>query len=1152
MSGFCHLHLHSEYSLLDGACRIDRIPLAAKEAGHTAVALTDHGVMYGAVAFYKACKKHGVKPIIGCEVYVAENSRFEKDRVVGGYNHLVLLVKNETGYKNLIAMVSKSFTEGFYSKPRVDEELLSRYSEGLICLTGCIGGKIPSLILSGDTEAAERTAIKYRRIFGEDNFYLEIQNHGLPEEISVLRGLSAISGKCSIPMVATNDVHYLKKKDARCQNILLCIQTGTTVDDGNRLSFETDEFYYKSTDEMEKLFSSYEGAIENTERIAENCNFDFTFGNITLPKFVCPTGEAPFAMLERLAREGLAEKHSSGEIRFDEEYSEGDYLERLEYELSVIVSMGYEEYFLIVRDFVSFAKSRDIAVGPGRGSGAGSLVAYLVGITDIDSLRYDLIFESFLNPERVSMPDFDIDFADNRREEVIAYVKERYGDDRVAQIITFGTMSARAVVRDVGRALGMSYSAVDEVAKMIPREGNVLLCDALSEPSLKKRVEEDSSVRDLFEISLGLEGMPRHASTHAAGVVITEEPVESYVPISAAGGNVVTQFDMDTIAELGLLKFDFLGIRYLTVIAEAEKLIRKCEPEFSAQKIPYDDSATYRLISKGNTEGVFQLNSAGMRQKLTQMRPECFDDIIAAIALYRPGPMKAGAVDAYIENKQDKSRIEYDADLLRPILEPTYGCLVYQEQVARIFREVAGYSFGRADSVRRAIKKKKADVIAGEKENFIKGAASHGIPKDRAEKIFSDIEGFSGYAFNKSHATAYAVTAYRTAYLKTHYKREYYSALMTAEMGYQTKLTEYVSECRKSGIAIFPPDVNRSFSYFVSDGDGVRFPLCAVATVGRSLADAIAHERETSGEYSSFENFIERTADTELNRRQLEMLIKSGAFDCFKNTRSSLLACVDNAMASRDRSFGKLDGQVDIFSVLTDESALRFAIPTLEELPLKQKLRFEKESMGLCLGGSILDGYKRGISKMGAVPIHHITGVLQGDENGIEDKSKVTVCAMITKRSDKKTKNGDLMSFVTLDDGDGEIELAVFPKLFSKCAYFLNADRVIAAVCTVSLRDDSVTLLAERIDEIPEDPAVTDDDTDEDLRTLYLKIDDIKSEKYRKVHRELEGRAGTVKVVFYCESKGKYYREAGLAVRITNSLTEALDAVLGEGNWVLK
>ncbi|MBO7250372.1 MAG: DNA polymerase III subunit alpha, partial [Clostridia bacterium] len=802
MADVVHLHLHSEYSLLDGACRISEIPKKAAECGHTAVALTDHGVMYGAVAFFDACKKYGVKPIIGCEVYVAPTSRHEKDVKLGRPHHLVLLCKNETGYKNLIQLVSKGYTEGFYSKPRVDKELLRAHAEGLVALSACLAGEIPSLLVSGDYEGALKVAREYSDIFGKENFYIEIQNHGLPEQIQILDTLARLAKDTGLGLVATNDTHYLNREDAHTQAILMFIQTNNVITEGRPVGFETDEFYYKSTEEMERIFGKYEGAIENSKRIADMCNFEFSFDIPKLPRFKTPNGEKAGDYLRYMAECGFEKKLNAGIISFSQ-HPESEYRERLEYELSTIESMGFSDYFLIVADYVNYARSQNIPVGPGRGSGAGSLVAYLTGITDVDPIVFELLFERFLNPERVSMPDIDIDFCYNRREEVIDYMYRKYGADHVTQIAAFGTLAARAAVRDVGRAMGMSYADVDVVAKAIPKDLGVTLEKAMKTAELKALYESSDEYKTLLDTAAKVEGMPRNITIHAAGLVVTDQAVFDSVPLAQSNGTTVTQFDMDIIGKLGLLKFDFLGLRYLTIIDDACKAVAKRIPDFDITKVPLDDKATYELISAGNTLGLFQLESAGMRQVLTELKPDRFEDIIAAIALYRPGPMDS--IPKYIESRHNPDKTEYFLPQLKPILESTYGCTVYQEQVMSIFREIAGYSYGHADIVRRAMAKKKADVLSAERDGFVEGAAKNGISRADAEKLFEDMSSFANYAFNKSHAAAYAVISFRTAYLKAHYPAEYMSALLTSVLGNLPKLAEYINECSKFGISVQAP-----------------------------------------------------------------------------------------------------------------------------------------------------------------------------------------------------------------------------------------------------------------------------------------------------------------------------------------------------------
>ena len=1051
MNGFVHLHLHSEYSLLDGACRIADIPTRVKECGQEAVAITDHGVMYGAVAFWEACRREGIKPIIGCEVYVAPDSRFNKTNAGEGYaDHLVLLCENMTGYRNLIEMVSRSFTEGFYNRPRVDEELLRRHSEGLIALSACIGGRIPKLIAKGDFAGAEACARRYADLFGKDRFYIEIQDHGLADERAVMPSLVKLAETCDLPLVATNDCHYLRRKDAETQAILMCIQTNTTVDAGRPAAFATDEFYLKDTNEMEMIFRAHPEAIRNTARIAERCNLDFDFSTTYLPKFPCPAGESAEEHLRKLAFAGLENRIASGHIVFDTHTRE-DYAARMEYELSVINEMGYADYFLIVQDYVAFAKSRDIPVGPGRGSGAGSLCAFALGITDVDSIRFDLLFERFLNPERVSMPDIDIDFCYNRRDEVIDYVTQKYGADHVSQIITFGTLAARAAIRDVGRALGMSYQDVDAVARAVPQELNITISMALKLPELKHQYEASEDVRRLVDTAMALEGMPRNISIHAAGVVITDRPISDYVPLSMSNGTVVTQFDMDTIAKLGLLKFDFLALRYLTIIHDAERQIVESEPDFDIEKIPLDDAATYRLISSGKTGGVFQLESGGMKQMLSNLCPERIDDIIAAIALYRPGPMDS--IPRFIECRHNPAKVTYDIPQLEPILKSTYGCVVYQEQVMRIFREIAGYTFGHADIVRRAMSKKKASVLLAERESFINGAKERGIDPDAAAKLFADLESFANYAFNKSHAAAYAMISYRTAYLKCHYPHAYFSALLTSVLGNQTKVAEYIAECAARGIRVLPPDINESRMVFSVCGKDIRFGLLAVKNVGKSFLDAIFRER-AHGAFASFEDFVDRMPAGELNKRMVESLLKAGTFDTLGVYRSRLLRVYESMLErAAEKGRNNLDGQLDMFSMMmgaSPEAAPKCEYPDIPEFGIREKLLMEKEATGMYFSGQMLDEYSRHVEELSPVPIAEYVS----DESDVVDKARATVAGIVTSVTLKNTRNGDRMAFFTLEDRAAEIECVAFARQYNEHGHLIRTDNALCVSGTVSLRED--------------------------------------------------------------------------------------------------
>jgi DNA polymerase-3 subunit alpha len=1212
MSEFVHLHLHSEYSLLDGACRITDIPKRVKECGHDACAITDHGVMYGAVAFYNACKKEGIKPIIGCEVYLARRTRFDKSHGEDNSSfHLVLLVKNEIGYKNLIYIVTKSFTEGFYSKPRVDMELLEAHHEGLVALSACLAGAVPRAIESGDFVTAREHALKMKGLFGDD-YYLEIQDHGLEEQKRVNSGIVKLSRELSIPLVATNDAHYLRRKDADSQAILMCIQTNNQITEGRPIGFETDEFYYKTTEEMRKLFGHLDGEelgspLANTVKIADKCNFDFDFSKIFLPTFRPDDGSDPDIYIRRLSEAGLERRLAAGQITYTETHPESEYRERLEYELSVIIRMGYSEYFLIVQDFVGYAKSAGIPVGPGRGSGAGSLIAFLLGITDIDPLRFGLIFERFLNPERISMPDFDIDFCYNRRDEVIEYVRNKYGSSHVAQIITFGTMAARAAVRDVGRALGMSYADTDAVAKCIPRELDITLETALeTSKDLRDMYESDEQVKRLLDTAKALEGMPRHSSTHAAGVVITDRPVYEYIPLSMNGDLLVTQFDMDTVAKLGLLKFDFLALRYLTIISDTERQIREYIPEFSVDRLPLDDAETYALISSGATEGVFQLESGGMRQMLTGLRPDCIEDIIAAISLYRPGPMDS--IPKYIENRRDRTKIKYSTPLLAPILDVTYGCMVYQEQVMQVCRNIAGYSLAHADLVRKIMAKKMPSEMEKERSAFIEGAVANNISSEVANQLFDEMTSFASYAFNKSHAAAYAVLAYRTAYLKCHYPCEYMAALMTSVIGNASKTAEYISECAHYKIRILPPDINESTSYFralESQGNKyIRFGLLALKNLGEGFVNRIIAERRY-GKFNSFEDFIERMYSNDMNKRQVEALIKSGAFDNLGVYRSKLLLAYEKIIDfKQEKSRTNIAGQLDLFSQseLLDKPE-GFQYPDVPDLSFREKLRLEKESSGIYFSGHMLEDYSKHIEQIAPVAINEILLAFSEDTDvnqSFRDKETVVICGIVNRRQLKMTKKGEQMAFLTVEDNFAEIEVIVFPKILDKYAHLFTDEAALCIVGQLTLRDDetpkllaqSVIMLVENsrfsqmIDVpkmvVPQIPKRTQTSTqikastektassevknsipnissalNQNLkpRRVFLRVvhADESDMKFKKAANLAEiFNDGDAEVVFFDISKNEYIRMTNVKLSVTPFVIGELRALLGDENVVIK
>ena len=1153
MSEFVHLHLHSEYSLLDGACRIKDIPLRAKECGHSAVALTDHGAMYGVIAFYNECKKQGIKPIIGCEVYVASKSRFDKNEGRGTkYNHLVLLCENEIGYKNLTYMVSKGFTEGFYSKPRIDIELLRGHSEGLIALSGCLAGKIPSLLTLGEYDMAKKVAFEFIDIFGKDNFFIEIQDHGLNEQQQILPSLIKLAEECKIPLVATNDCHYLKKADAELQAVLMCIQTNSSMLDGRPIGFATDEFYYKTTEEMRMLFGRYEGAIENTVKIAQRCNLEFVFDNYKLPKYPTPKGVSAGEYLKELTYNFFKNKIESKLLIFSD--NEEKYRERIEYELSVIDSMGYSDYFLIVWDYVNFAHNNDIPVGPGRGSGAGSLVAFLIGITDIDPIKFDLLFERFLNPERVSMPDIDVDFCYNRRDEVIRYMYEKYGEDHVSQIIAFGTLGAKAAIRDVGRVMGMSYSDVDVVAKLIPKDPSITINEALKQKDLQQLYQDSFEIKKLIDTAKALEGMPRNVTIHAAGLVVSDKPITDYLPLATSNGSIVTQFDMDTVAMLGLLKFDFLALRYLTIIDDACRFVKDTDPDFNIEKIPLDDKKTYELISSGNTLGIFQLESGGMRQMLTELSPDRFEDVIAAIALYRPGPMDS--IPKYIEARHNPSKIKYAHSLLEPILRSTYGCIVYQEQVMSIFRVIAGYTYGHADVVRRAISKKKGNVLEAEKGSFLNGAVSNGIDIKIAEKLFDDIASFANYAFNKSHAAAYALISYRTAYLKAHYPCEYMTALITSVLGNMTKLAEYISECGKYNIKVLPPDINESRLLFYPHNNNIIFGLLALKNVGRQFIEGILIERDVNGKFESFEDFISRVSQYDINKRMIESLIKVGAFDKLGVYRSQLLASYEAIIdTEQQKARNNLSGQLDMFSAFSAEPAMKlhFKYPDIPERPAKEKLKMEKEVAGMYFSGNLLDSYSEHISILAPQKISDVLG-----DSELVDRQYVKLAGMITAVTFKTTKRNDRMAFITLEDKYGEIECIFFANQLERNINIVVEDNAVFVEGNISLKEDEPPkIIVNKVISLNENNTVKQTtvkikkELPKNFTKIYLRFADLTCEAVLQVKNIILKNIGKTNVIFY-DSSTKTYTPYDKSIDLNIDTYNDLIDILGEENVVPK
>ncbi|MBR2971861.1 MAG: DNA polymerase III subunit alpha [Clostridia bacterium] len=1158
MGEFVHLHLHTEYSLLDGATRISTIADKALSDGQTAVAITDHGVMYGAVEFYNAMKSKGIKPIIGCEVYVAPRGRFLKEgKLDNSGHHLVLLCKNEIGYKNLSYMVSESFINGFYSRPRIDMDLLREHHEGLVALSGCVGGYIPQLILAGTMSDAEKYALEMKELFGDD-FYLEIQNHGMDDERRVAYALKMISEKCGIPLVATNDVHYLEKSDADIQATLMCVQTNNVITEGRPFGFETDEYYFKTADEMKSLFANFPGAVENTVKIAEKCNFDFTFNELHLPDFEPEDGLTHKEKLRLDAYHGFVERAEKGRFDFSR-YPRELYMERMEYELSVIDKMGFNAYFLIVSDFVAFAKNSDIPVGPGRGSGAGSLVAFCIGITDVDPIAFDLLFERFLNPERVSMPDFDIDFCYNRREEVIEYVKRKYGEDKVAQIVTFGTLAPRMAVRDVGRALGLPYGKVDAIAKMIPFDA-ASIDDALNNKDLRKEYIEDSEVRNLIEMSRGVEGMPRHASTHAAGVVITKKPTWEYVPLSYSGTGVVTQFDMNTAASLGLVKFDFLGLRYITVIHEAEQLIRKRIPDFDISRVPFDDKKTFKLLCDARTDGVFQLESGGMKAVLSRLAPSCFEDIIACIALFRPGPMDS--IDKFIARKHGEEKTEYKIPELKEILEVTYGCIVYQEQVMQICRKLAGYSYARADIVRRAMSKKKTSAMQAERDAFLDGCVANGIEKNDAADIFDEMVGFAKYAFNKSHATVYGVTSYRTAYLKAHYPAEYFAALLSSVLDNSKKLKEYIADAHKFGVKVLPPDINMSDTDFtVSDGN-IRFGLLAIKNVGRVFANAVIKKRQ-NGYFTSFDKFVSAMADSDLNKRTLESLIKCGAFDSLGVTRSSLLSCYEGIVDSElDSKHSNVAGQFDLFSVGFGADSIEapsYDYPDLPEFSLRELLILEKESSGMYFSGHMADNYSRHIAVLGVDKISEILDDFSEEammtNPRYKDKSSVKVAGIITARKTKVTKNGSTMAYITLEDRFAEIEIVAFAKQYSAYYSELYVDNAVCISGNISAEEgEEPKLLLSSVEKLIPNTSYVEEKSDSNGRKniLYIRVKDQKDERIPLIYRMSALNRGQTQIVLFDDSTRKSLAMKNIMIDPSDKVIAKLRDIFGQNDVILR
>ncbi|MBR0446741.1 MAG: DNA polymerase III subunit alpha [Oscillospiraceae bacterium] len=1147
---FVHLHVHTQYSLLDGACRIQSLMDRVKELGQNAVAITDHGVMYGCIDFYKAAKAAGVKPIIGCEVYVAR--RGMEDRIHGIDNdpyHLVLLCENRKGYENLCLMVSEAFSRGFYGKPRVDMELLKKYHEGLIATSACLAGAVAQQLLNEDYDAAKRHALALSEAFGPDHFYLELQDHGIPEQTPVNQGILRLARETGLPLVITNDAHYLRKSDAKMQDVLLCVQTGKTVDDPNRMKFQTDEFYLKSEEELRALFPGCEEALQNTQRIADRCNLEFVFNEYHLPSFPVPEGYTDESYFREVCMNGFRERYPD---------APESYRERLEYEIGVISRMGYVNYYLIVWDFIRYAKEVGIPVGPGRGSGAASIVAYCMHITEVDPMKYALIFERFLNPERVSMPDFDTDFCQERRGEVIEYVMKKYGADHVAQIATFGTMAARAAIRDVGRAMNLSYAQTDVVAKLVPTTVHITLKEALEvSPQLREMYDTDEKVRELIDTAMSLEGMPRNTSTHAAGVVITAKPVCTYVPLARNDDTIVTQYTMTTIEELGLLKMDFLGLRNLTVIEDAQKQIQKENPAFDISRIPDDDPETFQMLAEGKTQGVFQLESAGITSVCVNMKPTSIEDMTAIVALYRPGPMDS--IPRFIANKLDPRKITYKTPHLEPILKVTYGCIVYQEQVIEIFRSLGGYTMGQADNIRRAISKKKMQVIESERKVFvygdqaqgIPGCIHKGIPESVAQSIYDEIVDFANYAFNKAHAVCYAVVSYQTAYLKCHYPHAYMAALMTSVLDNSVKISGYIAECKEMGIETLPPDINHSDDHFTVENGAIRFGMGAVKNVGRGMIRSMVAKREEGGPFRSLEDFLQRMGD-ELNKRAVENFIKCGAMDGFGHHRSELLAVYEAMMDSISASRKKnLEGQMGLFAMLqNDDPAISIPIPSLPERSKAELMLMEKETTGIYLSGHPMDDYRAFLKNTHVVPI----GQLMSEDSNYQDDQIVSVAGVVQTVKMKTTRNNSMMAYVTLEDDTGSIEMLAFSNTLSQYGSYLRENDPVVITGRFSVRDDKepqiVVNRARPMSDYAQGAAIEEDTSAVvEKGTLYLRLPSEQDSRFGKIKAILNMFPGNNSVVVYFADTGV---RRGSKCALYKTMLAELRSVLGQENVVIQ
>lgn len=1140
MSGFVHLHVHSEYSLLDGACRIRGLVRHIKEMGQTAVALTDHGVMYGCVDFYNECVENGIKPIIGCEVYVAPHTRFDKSTKSDMRpHHLILLCKDNEGYKNLSKLVTLGYTEGFYNKPRVDKELLRKYSKGLICLSACLSGELPRTLLDGRLADAIAVAKEYKDIFGED-YYIELQSHGISEQERILPYLLRVARDTGTQLVATNDAHYVEKDDSYIQRLLTCIATNTTLNDKSNMQFPTDEFYLKTEDEM-KALGFPQSAYDNTVKIAEKCNVNFTFGHTILPYFKVEGYENNEIFFTEQVRNGLVKRYGNPVPK--------EASERAEYEMSVIKKMGFIDYFLIVADFIGYAKRNGIAVGPGRGSGAGSVCAYCLGITDIDPIRFNLLFERFLNPERVTMPDFDVDFCYIRRQEVIDYVVRKYGRDHVAQIITFGTMAARGAIRDAGRAMGLPYGKVDTVAKLIPMSMHSTIDGALkSEKELVKLAATDNEVSLLIETAKKIEGMARNTSIHAAGIVITRDPVADYVPLYRNGeGEVMTQYTMTTIERLGLLKMDFLGLRYLTVIQDCCKLVQKNDPGFDIEKIPENDSATYDMMSSGGTLGIFQFESAGMTSLLSRMKPHSIEDLTAALSLYRPGPMDS--IPTYLENRRHPEKIHYKHPLLKDILDVTYGCIVYQEQVMMICRVLAGYSFGRADIVRRAMAKKKPEVMARERVTFVDGAVENNVDRQVAEEIFDDMMSFASYAFNKSHAAAYSLLAYRTAYLRCHYYKEYMVALLTSVIGWGGKTAEYIGDLAQHGLKLLPPHVNYSETGFSCENDGIRFGLLAIKNVGANMIADIIEER-TKRPFKSLFDFCDRMSDKNINKRALESLIKCGALDGLGNNRREMMMSFELMLDTLSQRHD-LEGQMDLFGNSDSAATSEFKVQPTDEYSAAQLLSLEKEMLGIYISGHPAEPYYRIVRNCGYTNIGNIL-------EHPKDKQSVKIVALLSSKRSHITRSNKTMCFAVIEDMSGEMECLVFPKLYEQYFAMLEPGKVYAFDGTISVEDEGdpkllINIITEPdMKKLGKTMKVTDVKQNENT-TLYIRFSSRGDKNIPAVKSLLKANKGnTLTKICFDDTRETVTLPPNLSVDLNSDFIQKLNGICGKNNIIIK